>query len=101
MPPTRFAARRARSACDLNPSDPDQASAHRPHRHRRERQSPGHPGRHPHAERSCERLRCPPDDDEAKILARFPGFGPVALSIFPDPVTGKFKDAAGRPSARN
>jgi N12 class adenine-specific DNA methylase len=33
-----------------------------------------------------------PDDDEANILARFPGFGPVALSIFPDPVTGKFKD---------
>ncbi len=28
------------------------------------------------------------------MLARFSGFGPVALSIFPDPVTGKYKDAA-------
>jgi trans-aconitate methyltransferase len=30
--------------------------------------------------------------EEKHILARFSGFGPVALSIFPDPVTGKFKD---------
>lgn len=30
--------------------------------------------------------------DEKQTLARFSGFGPVALSIFPDPVTGKFKD---------
>jgi len=30
--------------------------------------------------------------EECSILARFAGFGPVALSIFPDPVTGKFKD---------
>lgn len=29
---------------------------------------------------------------EKTILARFSGFGPVALSIFPDPVTGKYKD---------
>ncbi|HTU91244.1 MAG TPA: hypothetical protein VMF69_14285, partial [Gemmataceae bacterium] len=42
--------------------------------------------------KKLERLRSQPDDDEASILARFPGFGPVALSIFPDPVTGKFKD---------
>ena len=27
------------------------------------------------------------------MLARFAGFGPVALSIFPDPVTGRYKDA--------
>ena len=27
------------------------------------------------------------------MLARFSGFGPVALSIFPDPVSGKYKDA--------
>ncbi len=26
------------------------------------------------------------------MLARFGGFGPVALSIFPDPVTGRYKD---------
>ncbi|HLJ45706.1 MAG TPA: N-6 DNA methylase, partial [Bryobacteraceae bacterium] len=31
--------------------------------------------------------------DERQTLARFGGFGPVALSIFPDPVTGKYKDA--------
>ena len=30
--------------------------------------------------------------EEKHILARFSGFGPVALSIFPDPGTGKFKD---------
>jgi N12 class adenine-specific DNA methylase len=30
---------------------------------------------------------------EKQMLARFAGFGPVALSIFPDPVTGRFKDA--------
>lgn len=30
---------------------------------------------------------------ERDVLARFAGFGPVALSIFPDPVTGRFKDA--------
>lgn len=31
--------------------------------------------------------------EEQQILVRFSGFGPVALSIFPDPVTGKYKDA--------
>jgi N12 class adenine-specific DNA methylase len=31
--------------------------------------------------------------EEKRTLARFSGFGPVALSIFPDPVTGKYKDA--------
>jgi N12 class adenine-specific DNA methylase len=30
--------------------------------------------------------------DERKTLIRFAGFGPVALSIFPDPVTGQYKD---------
>lgn len=29
--------------------------------------------------------------DERDILSRFGGFGPVALSIFPDPVTGQYK----------
>jgi hypothetical protein len=32
-------------------------------------------------------------NEEKQTLARFSGFGPVALSIFPDPVTGKYKDA--------
>src|SRR5256886_3929784 len=31
--------------------------------------------------------------EECAVLARFPGFGPVALGIFPDPVTGQYKDA--------
>jgi SAM-dependent methyltransferase len=30
--------------------------------------------------------------DEQQVLARFGGFGAVALSIFPDPVTGRYKD---------
>jgi len=31
--------------------------------------------------------------EEKQTLARFAGFGPVALGIFPDPVTGRYKDA--------
>ncbi|MGE3778701.1 MAG: DEAD/DEAH box helicase family protein, partial [Pirellulaceae bacterium] len=31
--------------------------------------------------------------DERNALARFSGFGAVALSLFPDPVTGRYKDA--------
>src|SRR5208282_4638294 len=31
--------------------------------------------------------------EERQTLARFAGFGPVALSIFPDPGTGRYKDA--------
>jgi len=31
--------------------------------------------------------------EERQTLARFAGFGPVALSIFPDPLTGTYKDA--------
>jgi hypothetical protein len=34
--------------------------------------------------------------DERQALARFPGFGPVALSLFPDPVTGRYKDDSWR-----
>lgn len=34
----------------------------------------------------------PATPEEKGILARFSGFGPVALSIFPDPVTGRYKD---------
>lgn len=32
--------------------------------------------------------------EERQSLARFAGFGPVALSIFPDPVTGRYKDGS-------
>ena len=35
----------------------------------------------------------PATSEEQQALARFAGFGPVALSIFPDPVTGRYKDA--------
>ena len=39
-----------------------------------------------------EREQRPATADERDTLARFAGFGPVALSLFPDPVTGRFKD---------
>ncbi len=32
--------------------------------------------------------------EERQALARFAGFGPVALSLFPNPVTGHYKDAS-------
>jgi len=35
----------------------------------------------------------PATSEEQQILGRFSGFGPIALSIFPDPVTGTYKDA--------
>ena len=40
-----------------------------------------------------ERERRPATADERQTLARFGGFGAVALSLFPDPVTGRYKDA--------
>jgi N12 class adenine-specific DNA methylase/predicted RNA methylase len=40
-----------------------------------------------------EREHRPATADERQTLARFGGFGAVALSIFPDPVTGRSKDA--------
>ena len=36
----------------------------------------------------------PATPEEQQALARFGGFGAVALRIFPDPVTGRYKDAA-------
>jgi N12 class adenine-specific DNA methylase/predicted RNA methylase len=39
-----------------------------------------------------ERERRHATEAERQTLARFGGFGAVALSIFPDPVTGKYKD---------
>ena len=35
----------------------------------------------------------PATEAERQTLARFGGFGAVALSLFPDPVTGRYKDA--------
>ena len=42
--------------------------------------------------KTVEREHRPPTDDEMQALRRFGGFGAVALSIFPDPATGRFKD---------
>ena len=40
-----------------------------------------------------EREHRPATADERQALARFGGFGAVALSLFPDPITGRYKDA--------
>jgi N12 class adenine-specific DNA methylase len=42
--------------------------------------------------KAVEQERRPATAEERQILSRFSGFGPVALSIFPDPVTEKYKD---------
>jgi N12 class adenine-specific DNA methylase/predicted RNA methylase len=42
---------------------------------------------------AIETERRPATTDEQSILARFGGFGPVALSLFPDPGSGRYKDA--------
>jgi SAM-dependent methyltransferase len=42
---------------------------------------------------TIEEAQRPATPEERAVLARFPGFGPVALGIFPDPVTGQYKDA--------
>jgi len=36
----------------------------------------------------------PATPEERQVLARFPGFGAVALSLFPDPQTGRYKDTS-------
>jgi N12 class adenine-specific DNA methylase len=46
-----------------------------------------------HTLQAIEQAQRPATPDERQILLRFPGFGPVALGIFPDPVTGRYKDA--------
>jgi len=43
--------------------------------------------------KSIEQQQRSATPDEKQLLSRFSGFGPVALSIFPDPVSGKYKDA--------
>ena len=44
--------------------------------------------------KSVEHEQRPATPDERQALARFAGFGAVALSIFPNPVSGHYKDAA-------
>jgi N12 class adenine-specific DNA methylase len=41
--------------------------------------------------KTIEREQRPATDDEMQALRKFGGFGAVALSIFPDPVTGDYK----------
>src|SRR5262245_56774053 len=41
-----------------------------------------------------EREQRPATSTERRLLARFPGFGPMALRLFPDPVTGTYRDGA-------
>jgi hypothetical protein len=41
-----------------------------------------------------ERDQRPATATARRLLARFPGFGPVALQLFPDPVTGAYRDGA-------
>jgi N12 class adenine-specific DNA methylase len=41
---------------------------------------------------AIEREQRPATPEERQVLSRFAGFGPVALSIFPNPVTGRYKD---------
>ncbi len=43
--------------------------------------------------KTIEQEQRPATPVEKQTLARFAGFGPVALSVFPDPVTGRYKDA--------
>ena len=45
---------------------------------------------------AIERDQRPATPEEKQTLARFSGFGPVALSIFPDPVTGKLDSLHNR-----
>jgi N12 class adenine-specific DNA methylase len=44
--------------------------------------------------KNVEQQSRPATADEQLVLSRFCGFGPVALGIFPDPVTGSYKDAS-------
>ena len=43
--------------------------------------------------KTIEHEQRPANEEEKQTLARFAGFGPVALSIFPDPVNDRYKDA--------
>lgn len=43
--------------------------------------------------KAIEQERRPASTQEKQTLSRFSGFGPVALSIFPEPVSGRYKDA--------
>ncbi len=42
--------------------------------------------------KQIEQEKRPATPQEKQTIARFGGFGPVALSIFPNPVTGRYKE---------
>jgi SAM-dependent methyltransferase len=42
--------------------------------------------------KAIEQEKRPANHEEKQVLAKFSGFGPVALSIFPHPASGKYKD---------
>ena len=44
--------------------------------------------------KQIEQEKRPATLEEGLVIQRFWGFGPVALSMFPDPVTGRYKDAS-------
>ncbi|MGE3804462.1 MAG: DEAD/DEAH box helicase family protein [Gemmataceae bacterium] len=44
--------------------------------------------------KSIERAQTTANPEQRQALLRFAGFGPVALSIFPDPVSGRYKDSS-------
>ena len=46
------------------------------------------------APQALDEAKRPATPEERQVLMRFPGFGPVALGIFPDPVTGHYPDAS-------
>lgn len=44
--------------------------------------------------KQIEQEQRPASEEERHALVRFPGVGPLALVLFPDPVTGQYKDAS-------
>ena len=54
-----------------------------------------------HTLKALDETRRPATPEERQVLMRFPGFGPVALGIFPDPVTGHYPDASWQQLGKN
>src|SRR5260221_3443646 len=51
--------------------------------------------------KQIEQEHRPASEEECQALARFPGFGPLALLLFPDPVTGRYKTAVWQTLGEN
>ena len=97
---TRFLLRASRTAPPTG-RWPSRTSAAGSPRQRREIQGPRHTRRHPHPKAASRKRSGPPRPKNSKPSPASAGFGPVALSIFPDPVTAATRTPAGRPSAKN